>query len=182
MEADLDQVAQVRRSLLRPQAQEDRGQRNARAKKGWLAYQSVFPSSSESEASESDKETEADSEDERFGMMGQSRRRSHPADSLSLVPQLPTASETLEEPLLGPDEITHMTTKVPVRLQVYHGRFGHWEREGLRKYKGEYRDNTQSWTSADLPQTQVSWLFGCRQYSQFCLGCCLSGVLQMYVF
>jgi hypothetical protein len=29
-----------------------------------------------------------------------------------------------------------MTTKVPVRLQVYHGRFGHWEREGLRKYKG----------------------------------------------
>lgn len=30
-----------------------------------------------------------------------------------------------------------MTTRVPVRLQVYHGRFGHWEREGLRKYKGE---------------------------------------------
>jgi hypothetical protein len=45
----------------------------------------------------------------------------------------------LEEPLLGPDELDAQgrATKVPVRLQVYHGRFGHWEREGLRKYKGE---------------------------------------------
>lgn len=47
--------------------------------------------------------------------------------------------EDLEEPLLGPDELDQngRTTRVPVRLQVYHGRFAHWEREGLRKYKGE---------------------------------------------
>lgn len=46
--------------------------------------------------------------------------------------------EDLEEPLLGPDEMDEngRTTRVPVRLQVYHGRFAHWEREGLRKYKG----------------------------------------------
>lgn len=130
LEADLDQVAQVRRSLIGS----SRGPRNAKNKKGWLAYQSVFPSSSSSEATESEKETEDESGDERIGMMGQSRRKSHPrADAL---PVLSGASETLEEPLLGPDEITQMTTKVPVRLQVYHGRFGHWEREGLRKYKG----------------------------------------------
>jgi hypothetical protein len=46
--------------------------------------------------------------------------------------------EDLEEPLLGPDELERTRGargKVPVRLQVYHGRFGHWEREGLRKYK-----------------------------------------------
>jgi hypothetical protein len=124
----LDQVAQVRRSLV------GRSQhRNSRPKKGWLAYQSVFPSSSSSEASESEKETEDDSDDDRIGMMGQSRRKPSLPPA---VPQLSGGGETLEEPLLGPDEITQMTTKVPVRLQVYHGRFGHWEREGLRKYKG----------------------------------------------
>lgn len=46
----------------------------------------------------------------------------------------------LQEPLLGPDDLDRRRNgkmKVPVKLQVYHGRFGHWEREGLRKYKGQ---------------------------------------------
>lgn len=75
-----------------------------------MAHQSVFPPSSSSSADESDKETEAETDDE-----------------------APPAN--LHEPLLNED--THVrATKAPVRLQVYHGRFGHWEREGLRKYKG----------------------------------------------
>lgn len=47
-------------------------------------------------------------------------------------------ADDLEEPLLGPDEMggDGRSTRPPVRLQVYHGRFAHWEREGLRKYKG----------------------------------------------
>lgn len=134
IEADLDRVAEVRRSLIKPPAGSSR---DPRSRKGWLAYQSVFPSSSSSEASESDKETEDDSDHERFGPMGQSRRPPPPA-----MPTLPVATayqDALDEPLLGPDEITQMTTRVPVRLHVYHGRFAHWEREGLRKYKGENR-------------------------------------------
>lgn len=96
-EPTLDQVAFIRRSL------------TDRAKKGWMAHQSVFPPSSSSDTdSESDKETEQDTEDD-------------PLDPL----------DELEEPLIEPGE-----RKPPVRLQVYHGRFGHWEREGLRKYKG----------------------------------------------
>lgn len=42
-----------------------------------------------------------------------------------------TESDGLDEPLIQEN------VKTPTRLQVYHGRFGHWEREGLRKYKGE---------------------------------------------
>jgi hypothetical protein len=104
MEADLDQVETVRRSLLA----------NKRTKKGWLAHQSVFPPSSSSSASESDKDTEPES------------------DEGEMEPP-----SNLQEPLLGPDEMRGgPSTQIPVRLQVYHGRFAHWEREGLRKYKG----------------------------------------------
>ena len=110
VEVDLDEVAAVRRSLLMPKAVSDR------AKKGWLAHQSVFPPSSST--SESDKETESDSGDEA------------PGDA------------NLEQPLLDPDELDHVLeqprSKIPVRLHLYHGRFGHWEREGLRKYKGRW--------------------------------------------
>lgn len=63
-----------------------------RAKRGWIAHQSVFPPSSSSSATED--------------------------------------SEDLNEPLVQPG------VAVPTRLHVYHGRFAHWEREGLRKYKG----------------------------------------------
>lgn len=130
MEPDLDQVAEVRRSLLKPAPSVPR---DGRRRKGWLAYQSVFPSSSSSESSESDKETEDGSVDhERFGLMGQSRRQPPPAAPIAISTSY---QDALDEPLLGPDEIAQMTTRVPVRLQVYHGRFGHWEREGLRKYK-----------------------------------------------
>ncbi|KAL1413259.1 hypothetical protein Q8F55_001014 [Vanrija albida] len=128
LEVDLDQVAAVRQSLVGPR----HDTRKSRNKKGWLAYQSVFPSSSSSEATESDKGTESDDSDNGgMAVMGQPRRKPHVADD----PFQGGQGSTLEEPLLGPDEITQMTTKVPVRLQVYHGRFGHWEREGLRKYK-----------------------------------------------
>lgn len=131
-EADLDQVAAVRRSLLKPQASNPR---EGRGKKGWMAYQSVFPSSSSSEASDSDKETEDGSDDQgRTGIMGQSRRNPVTRKDPPAAPQ--PVRDTLDEPLLGPDEVAQMTMRVPVRLQVYHGRFGHWEREGLRKYKG----------------------------------------------
>ena len=46
---------------------------------------------------------------------------------------------SLDQPLLEPDELERRQGggKVPTKLHVYHGRFGHWEREGLRKYKGE---------------------------------------------
>lgn len=133
-----------------------------RSKKGWLAHQSIFPpssSSSSSETDESEKQTEEDSEDERMAMMGRSRKaRSTPrtrgtieeeeeeddAEGYDLSPsELYQANkqverEDLEAPLLGPDELERtrgVKGKVPIRLQVYHGRFGHWEREGLRKYK-----------------------------------------------
>jgi hypothetical protein len=133
LEPDLDEVAQTRRSLLRaPPA----APRDGRSRKGWLAYQSVFPSSSSSEASESDKETEDESVvHEGYNLMGQSRR--HPPPAAPVLPVVTAYQDALDEPLLGPDEIAQMTTRVPVRLQVYHGQFGHWEREGLRKYKGE---------------------------------------------
>ncbi|WOO76951.1 CTL-like protein [Vanrija pseudolonga] len=128
LEDDLDQVAAVRRSLVGPSD----NSRKSRTNKGWLAYQSVFPSSSSSEATESEKGTESDDSDAGgMGVMGQSRGKPRIADD----PFQGGTGSTLEEPLLGPDEITQMTTRVPVRLQVYHGRFGHWEREGLRKYK-----------------------------------------------
>ncbi|BEI89586.1 uncharacterized protein CcaverHIS019_0209480 [Cutaneotrichosporon cavernicola] len=131
IEPDLDQVAEARRSLLKPTSS---APRDGRKRKGWLAYQSVFPSSSSSEASESDKDTEDESVvDERFGLMGQSRRQPLPA--VPIIVSSTAYQDALDEPLLGPDEIAQMTTRVPLRLQVFHGRFGHWEREGLRKYK-----------------------------------------------
>jgi hypothetical protein len=126
-----------------------------RAKKGWLAHQSVYPpsSSSSSETDESEKETEEDSADERVGMMGRSRRvkskrqeevddeDEDEVDGYVLSPselQDRHMPGGLDEPLLAPEELDQVragTGKVPIRLQVYHGRFGHWEREGLRKYK-----------------------------------------------
>ncbi|ORY34237.1 plasma-membrane choline transporter-domain-containing protein [Naematelia encephala] len=152
LEANLDEVATIRRSLLKKPVSE-------RARKGWLAHQSIFPpSSSSSSETESDKETEAETEDEEAHstMMGRSRHklRSHsrevdqdddqedymlsPSELYNAtVKQHVSAGADLNEPLLGPDEVDERGElgKVPARLQVYHGRFGHWEREGLRKYK-----------------------------------------------
>jgi hypothetical protein len=55
-ELDMDQVASVRQSLIRPPVPE-------RSKKGWLAHQSIFPpSSSSSTSGASDKNTEEDSD------------------------------------------------------------------------------------------------------------------------
>jgi hypothetical protein len=105
IEPDLDRVADIRRSVRQTHPISDR------ARKGWIAHQSVFPPSSSSSATESDKETEEDTDDEG---------------------EAPPSN--LREPLLAPEGVDR--TKIPVRLQVYHGRFGHWEREGLRKYKG----------------------------------------------
>jgi hypothetical protein len=169
IEPDLEEVDNMRRSLRASPAVglgKKKEPMSERAKKGWLAHQSIFPpsSSSSSETDESEKETEEESEsDERVGMMGRSRRvKSKPrqeeidvedededeADGHMLSaaelqdtrrPQVP--GDYLDEPLLGPDELDQVRTggggngKVPIRLQVYHGRFGHWEREGLRKYK-----------------------------------------------
>lgn len=165
MEPDLEEVDTIRRSLVRQPSGSATGQKGQRlvsdrAKKGWLAHQSIFPpsSSSSSETDESDKQTEEDTEDERMAMMGRSRKappksrtrasgiedEDEGPDGYILSPsELYQANkqverEDLEEPLLGPDELDRMRGvkgKVPVRLQVYHGRFGHWEREGLRKYK-----------------------------------------------
>lgn len=129
IEADLDRVAAMRRSL-RSGASAAAGPSD-RGKKGWLAYQSVFPSSSSSESSHDSKAS--DCEDDSFGY-NQAPQGYH----LSGVPQLEGDRSALEEPLLGADDVAHLTTRVPVRLQVYRGRFGHWEREGLRKYKGEH--------------------------------------------
>ncbi|WVF66040.1 hypothetical protein IAT40_000778 [Kwoniella sp. CBS 6097] len=165
-EADLDEVAALRRSLARPPpVGQNRTSRSERAKKGWYAHQSMFPpsSSSSSEESEAEKETESDSEVESAPIMGRSRRKSRTkstgneydeddeeGEGYLLSPsQLHRAStgpqqaydmpSNLEEPLLGPDELNEgrgeRRGRIPVRLQVYHGRFGHWEREGLRKYK-----------------------------------------------
>ncbi|OCF44115.1 hypothetical protein I317_02069 [Kwoniella heveanensis CBS 569] len=144
---------------------QNKSSRSERAKKGWYAHQSMFPpsSSSSSEESEAEKETESESELENAPIMGRSRRKSRtksredededddedgqgylltPSElhRASVKPQraydLPS---NLEEPLLGPDELEEgrgeRRGRIPVRLQVYHGRFGHWEREGLRKYK-----------------------------------------------
>lgn len=129
IEADLDRVAAMRRSLKgAPSAAPGPSERG---KKGWLAYQSVFPSSSSSESSRDSKESEPEDEDS-FGY-DQAPQGYH----VGAVPQLEGDRSALEEPLLGADDVAHLTTRVPVRLQVYRGRFGHWEREGLRKYKGE---------------------------------------------
>jgi len=167
IEPDLEEVDTMRRSLRASPATgfavgKKKEPMSERAKKGWLAHQSIFPpsSSSSSETDESEKETEEESEtDERVGMMGRSRRvKSKPrkeevddedeeVDGYHISPselqdtrrpQVP--GDYLDEPLLGPDELDQVRTrggngKVPIRLQVYHGRFGHWEREGLRKYK-----------------------------------------------
>ena len=201
IEPDLDEVA-ARRSLaglrpgvtsqvnrypsrppsdaVRPPVQSDR------ARKGWLAHQSVFPpsSSSSDDESESEKETEEDTDDERerrlgadgmrdgiSRMMGQSRAQGEGkgrAQSRSASSRAPRGymlspselyedsmlpgqgmyaggvgdgggemADTMDQPLLEPDEMDRRPGKVPTRLQVYHGRFGHWEREGLRKYKGK---------------------------------------------
>lgn len=168
LEPPLEEVDTIRRSLIRPSPGPSKMKQpvSDRAKKGWLAHQSIFPpsSSSSSETEESEKETEEDSDNERAGMMGRSRKvqsksksrnnnrndeeDEEEVDGYILSPsELHRANaigqvdrENMEEPLLGPDELdqTRRGTgggKVPVRLQVYHGRFGHWEREGLRKYK-----------------------------------------------
>lgn len=150
IEADLDEVATVRRSLSRQPLPVRKGRISERSKKGWMAHQSVFPPSSSSD-SESEKETEDDTEDERAEVMGRSRKgfpkvqHNQDAEGQILSPsdlfragEISTAGD-YEQPLLGPDELENHDrsgAKVPVRLQVYHGRFGHWEREGLRKYKG----------------------------------------------
>lgn len=136
IETDLDRVAAMRRSLRGgvPAAPgpSDRG------KKGWLAYQSVFPSSSSSESSRNSKESDPE-EDESFGY-DQAPQGYH----VGAVPQLEGDRSALEEPLLGADDVAHLTTRVPVRLQVYRGRFGHWEREGLRKYRGAVTDSYEA--------------------------------------
>lgn len=159
-EADLDEVATIRRSLARPPPQ--RAPNSEGAKKGWRVHHSVFPNSSPSSSSdEGEKETESDTEDERSRMMGRSRQRPRgksqevveEADDdpegymLSQSEMFTATSATreadmrtdLEEPLLGPEDLDRRgigKVTIPNRLQVYHGRFGHWEREGLRKYKG----------------------------------------------
>jgi hypothetical protein len=166
IEPDLEQVEEMRRSLRNTPARSTgkKEPMSERAKKGWLAHQSIFPpsSSSSSETDESEKETEEDSDaDERAGMMGGSRRVKPRAKAKSRQEEMDDEDEDevdgyilspselqedtrrlpgnyLEEPLLGPDELDRVRAgngKVPIRLQVYNGRFGHWEREGLRKYK-----------------------------------------------
>lgn len=154
IEADLDQIAAMRRSLrtgvsAAPGAS-DRG------KKGWLAYQSVFPSSSSSESSHSAKDTEGDDD--------HSHDYNHAVRDYQVdgVPQLEGDGFALEEPLLGADAVAQLTTRVPVRLQVYRGRFGHWEREGLRKYRGK-----PLLLSSLMQEISDSWLCGCS-------ACCFS--------
>jgi len=200
VEVDLDEVEVVRRSLVRPKTRPSKPV-SERAKKGWLAHQSVFPpSSSSSSTSESEKETEAETdEDERSKMMGRSRRKirsrsrepeieDDDVEGYMLSPTelyrasikahpINTASD-LEEPLLGPDELEderdERRGEVPVRLQVYHGRFGHWERKGFRKYKGElslvklfwYVDAARLW----LPGAMVDRLNGSHHWAGLCLG------------
>ncbi|KAK1926098.1 plasma-membrane choline transporter-domain-containing protein [Papiliotrema laurentii] len=90
LEPDLDQIAAVRHSLKPNLARNPSANRQQR---GWMAHQSVFPPSSSSSADESDKETEAETDDE-----------------------APPAN--LHEPLLNED--THVrATKAPVRLQMW---------------------------------------------------------------
>ena len=147
IEADLDEVATVRRSLLRPQPPAIKSA-SERAKKGWLAHQSIFPPSSSSSLSssenESDKETESETdEDESSRMMGKSRQKmfksrvaedieaEHTEGYVLSSSELYRASTRrtpsnaaidLEEPLLGPDELEderdRRRGKVPVRLEV----------------------------------------------------------------
>ena len=134
VEVDLDEVQTIRRSLLKPSS--SKKPLSERAQKGWLAHQSVFPPSSSSSSTddESDKETEPDSDEE--GYSGGSKSKRHTSDVEP--PSYQTATD-LQEPLLGPEDLeSRGTTSVPIRLHVYHGHFGHWEREGLRKYKGEF--------------------------------------------
>ncbi|WRT63851.1 uncharacterized protein IL334_000776 [Kwoniella shivajii] len=166
-EIDLDEVATVRRSLLKPSIHQQKKSVYQRSKKGWLAHQSVYPASSSSSGEEdedSDKQTESESEEE-IPKMGGNRRKSRsrsrdkdddndndqdqtqgyllsPSELYNVSAGLHDAQDipsNLEEPLLGPDDLDEgrgqRRGRVPVRLQVYHGRFGHWEREGLRKYK-----------------------------------------------
>lgn len=171
LEPDLEEVDTIRRSLLRPTPKpKSKGPVSGRAKKGWLAHQSIFPpssSSGSSETDESDKQTEPDTDDENAGMMGRSRNDRSRSRSKSRNQTIKEEDEDedgidgyilspselhqannahterdrddLGAPLLGPDDLDRTRGggggKVPVRLQVYHGRFGHWEREGLRKYK-----------------------------------------------
>lgn len=174
IEADLDEVAAVRRSLVAasPRPGSSTRKTSDRAKRGWLAHQSVFPpSSSSSSDEESEKETEPDSDADpadALGLMGKSRRegRGRSASRQPVIeeedededededgyavspselyrkterpPSYQTADD-LEAPLLDPDELEGRepgATSVPVRLHVYHGRFAHWDRAGLRKYKG----------------------------------------------
>lgn len=161
LEADLEEVATVRRSLLRSKPKNS----SDRAKKGWLAHQSIFPpSSSSSDEYESDKETEEETGDEE-GSSPTTNRRQHVNTSLNgyaLSPsELHQASAIppigdMEEPLLGPDNLQgDMSRRTPVKLHVYHGRFGHWEREGFRKYKGTCNGRTMLKTDSAF---LVLWL------------------------
>lgn len=152
-EMALDEVDTVRRSLLRPHPQQQqRRPLSERAKKGWLAHQSVFPpSSSSSSEDDTDKETESESGDGelRFTNGGHQGSYEAGADSSNLydtrtIPAAYNVATNLEEPLLG-EEDGQRESRVPVRLHVYHGRFGHWEKEGLRKYKGQYIDPHKAW-------------------------------------
>ncbi|WVO16732.1 hypothetical protein L204_104415 [Cryptococcus depauperatus] len=147
-ELDLDEVDTIRRSLLRPHPQRDLA--TERSKKGWLAHQSVFPPSSSSSESESEKRTERSedglngSESEAIAITHKPRinpynerhnrgTESYLHDTRADATAYNVATN-LEEPLLGVAN-NGREARVPLRLQVYHGKFGHWEREGLRKYK-----------------------------------------------
>lgn len=166
IETDLDRVAAVRRSL-RGGAPGISGP-NGKGKRGWLAYQSVFPSSSSSESSH-DSKNSGQEEDESFGY-----DHAPQGYHVGSVPQLEGDRSALEEPLLGADDVAHLTTRVPVRLQVYRGRFGHWEREGLRKYRGELLGHME-------PNLQIlaSWLCGLSASCCSWLGCSWCGDRRM---
>ncbi|EIW67934.1 hypothetical protein TREMEDRAFT_40073 [Tremella mesenterica DSM 1558] len=140
-EMPIDVVASVRQSLIRP-PQPAQKPLSKRAQKGWLAHQSIFPASSSSDSEESDKITEEDSEigeqdedeDDEGYMLS-------PSELYKASMRPPAYSGgNLQEPLLGPDELISerdgRRTTVPTRLHLYQGRFGHWEGDALRKYKG----------------------------------------------
>jgi hypothetical protein len=75
------------------------------------------------------------------------------------VPSQGEIGYSLDQPLLEPDEMEARGGKVPTRLHVYHGRFGHWEREGLRKYKGKLFFQVLC-RYALIQQIQVYWRCG----------------------
>jgi hypothetical protein len=109
-ELDLDEVARIRRlDVVAPPSE--------RAKRGWLAHQSVFPPSASSESSsQTEKDTESASDDVNDGEDGGSDE-----------------PEGLNIPLLG-DGFPHLAP--PARLQVSDGRFAHWDASRIKKYHG----------------------------------------------